>query len=170
MAEQTAQATQAPSQVGMSPFQGIPNTGGLNTSLGLKSADLPWVAGLGLGVGQLLSGVINTWLNKDLAQGYYNNQEAIAKAYYGTQTTIANNQKEVALAQIASQNTLGQNYKEMHTTQVLHEEKMKELEVNTQERIARVLEDGKTSRAKIFAVSNTFSSRRSWEMGTTVSA
>ncbi len=92
-------------------------------------------------------------------------QLALGQSYYATQDSIAGKQQEVAIQQLMVQGKAIDAQVQMHTEQVDHEKAMAELEGNAQARITELQEKYKTKRAEIYSVTDAFSSRGGWDMG-----
>lgn len=119
---------------------------------------------LGLQAGGMVAGLVNQLMNFGLAGAAMNYQNQIASKYYDTQQNIASYQQEAALRQLEIQDNAVLVQQRMHRDQMRHEETMKELELKTQSRLARIAEEGRTERAKILSASDAFS-RRGWDYG-----
>lgn len=149
----------------MFPQWNVPSGPAVNLSGNLDklSSTQEWgvlgMQGLGMVAGATFQG-LNTWL----ASEAMNYQNKIANKYYTTQQNIASYQQEAALRQLEIQDNALFVQQRMHRDQMRHEETMKELELKTQSRLARITEEGRTERAKILSASDAFS-RRGWDYG-----
>lgn len=112
----------------------------------------------------------NAIINGVLAHKSMEVQKEVAKEYYGAQKVIAGLQADVALEQLYVQEVAINAQVEMHGVQARHEEEMLRLEGSIQARLTNIQEDGKTKRAEIMTMSDAFSVRRGWDMGTPFAA
>ena len=119
---------------------------------------------LALQAGGMVGGLVNQIMNFSLAGDAMNHQANIASKYYDTQQNIASYQQEAALRQLEIQDNAVLVQQRMHRDEIRHKETMKELELKTQSRLARIAEEGRTERAKILSTSDAFS-RRGWDYG-----
>lgn len=112
-----------------------------------------------------LNDALSTGLNFALASDAMSKQMTIATAYYATQERIAGMQKDVAGKQIQLQEKAIDTQYKMYKDQRIHEQTLARLEGATQERLARIAEDGKLARLGVMETSRAFGQRNSWKMG-----
>ena len=105
--------------------------------------------------------------NAFLASEGMQKQFDLQKRDFDLRDKVALYQKEVALGQLDNQRSAIDTQNEMHQNQISHEQEMRKLEGNTQERLARIAESGKTERARFLSVSDAFN-RRDYSNGVTV--
>lgn len=155
---------------GFSPvnYNSVSRGSGIKANVNLtKEGDIKTALGIngGLQILDSIGNMLATGLNYGLQGQQIEANKAVAEAYYDSVNTVASYKQQVAMRQLDVQETAMYTQQNMHKAQIDHEQRMMKLENSARVAIARVQEDGKSERARVLSVIDTFSARRSWSYG-----